>query len=102
VAEGTSSNVFWVKDGAIYTPPVAAGILPGVTRSVVFELAAKLEISVREKNIQLKDLGRMDGVFLSLTSWGIVEATSLNGKDLKRSEQIRQVRNAYNKLVKRV
>ena len=100
VAEGASSNVFWVKRGTIYTPPVAAGILPGVTRSVVFELAAKLGIAIREKNIRLKDIGRMDGVFLSLTSWGIIEVTSLDGKRLKKSELTLQVRNAYDELVK--
>lgn len=101
MAEGTSSNLFWVKGGVICTPPLAAGILPGVTRSVVFEFAAKLGIPVREKNIRLRDLGRMDGVFLSLTSWGIVEATLLDGKGVKRSELTQRVRNAYDELVKR-
>jgi aminodeoxychorismate lyase len=102
VAEGTSSNVFWIKGGAIYTPPVAAGILPGVTRSVVFELAAKLGVAIREKNIRFKDLGRMDGVFLSLTSWGIVEATSLDEKRFKRSELTQRLRDAYDEVVNRL
>jgi branched-chain amino acid aminotransferase len=102
VAEGTSSNVFWIKGGAIYTPPIAAGILPGVTRSVVLELAAGLGVATHEKNIRLKNIGRMEGVFLSLTSRGIVEATSLDGKALKTSDLTRRVRDAYDELVKRV
>jgi len=101
VAEGTSSNVFWIKGGVIYTPPVAAGILPGVTRSVVFEIATKLGISIREKNIRLKDFGRMDGVFLSLTSRGIVEATSLDGQELKTSELTQRMRDAYDEILNR-
>lgn len=95
VAEGTSSNVFWVQRGAIYTPPVSAGILPGVTRAVVFEIAATLGIAIRERRIRLKDLARMDGVYVSLTSRGIVEVVSLDGKDLKRSQLTQKVRNAY-------
>ena len=101
VAEGTSSNVFWVKGGAIYTSPVAAGILPGVTRAVVFEIAASLALLVREKRIRLNELGRADGVFLSLTSLGIVEATSLDGKTLKRADLTQWVRNAYADLLNR-
>lgn len=102
VAEGTSSNVFWIRGGAIYTPPIAAGILAGVTRSVVFELAAKLGIPIRENKIPLKNLRRMDGLFLSLTSRGIVEATSLDWKLLKKSELTRRVRDAYNEMLNRV
>ena len=101
VAEGTSCNVFWVKGGAIYTPLVSAGILPGVTRAVVFEIAAGLGFPIREKNIRLKELERADGVFLSLTSRGIVEATSLDGRTLKRSGLTQRVRKAYAELLNR-
>ncbi len=95
VAEGTSSNIFWIKRGLVYTPPVAAGILPGVTREVVFEIGAGLGIPIQEKNIRLKELKQSDGLFLSLTSLGIVEAISLDGKSLKRAALTRRVRTAY-------
>jgi aminodeoxychorismate lyase len=95
IVEGASSNLFWIKGSVIYTSPLAAGILPGVTRSVVFELASQLKTSVREKNIRLKDLARADGVFLSLSSWGIVEAMSLDGRILKRSPLTVQLARSY-------
>jgi aminodeoxychorismate lyase len=99
VVEGASSNLFWVKHGAIYTPPLAAGILPGVTRAVVFEIAGRLNIPIQHQNIQARDLLRMDGVFLSLTSRGIVEAKSLDGKALKKSPVTRLIADAYRKIL---
>src|SRR5665213_711952 len=41
LAEGTTSNLFWIRDGAVCTPPLAAGALPGVTRGAVFDLCAR-------------------------------------------------------------
>lgn len=95
VIEGTSSNLFWIKRGTIYTPPLVAGILPGVTRSVVLEIAAKLKIPIREKNIRLKELAQTDGIFLSLSSLGIVEAKSLDQKRLKKSPLTAQIARSY-------
>jgi len=96
VVEGASSNLFWIKRNIIYTPPLTAGILPGVTRSIVFGLAAKLRIPFREKNIRPKELTQTDGIFLSLSSFGIVEAKSLNGKPLRKSPITSQIARAYN------
>lgn len=95
VAEGTSSNLFWIRRGAIYTPPLAAGILSGVTRAVVLEIAAHLKIPIYEKSIRLKKLLQMDGVFLSLSSLGIVPAQSLDGKILKKSPITAQIARSY-------
>jgi aminodeoxychorismate lyase len=95
VAEATSSNLFWIRQGAIYTPPLTAGILPGITRSVVFEIAAHFNIPIHEKNIRLKELVQMDGIFLSLSSMGIVPAKSLDGKILKKSPITTQIARSY-------
>jgi branched-chain amino acid aminotransferase len=99
VAEATSGNVFWIKRDTIYTPPLTAGILPGVTRAIVFEIAAGLNISIREKNIRLDDLQEADGVFLSLTSLGIVEVQALDDRALKRSTITRRLQTAYNEFL---
>ena len=56
VAEGAGSNVFLVKDGTLLTPPLEAGILPGVTRQLVLELAASLALPLREEPVAGKDL----------------------------------------------
>ena len=99
IVEGASSNLLWTNRGVVYTPPLAAGILPGVTRTVVLEIAAKLKIPVRQKNIRLKELMKSNGIFLSLSSFGIVEAKSLNGKTVNKSPITRQIACAYDGLL---
>jgi aminodeoxychorismate lyase len=99
VVEGASSNLFWVRRGVICTPPLVAGILPGVTRALVFEIAAGLNIPVRQQNIRVQDLARMDGVFLSLTSLGIIEAKTLDRKILRKSPVTGSLAQVYNEML---
>jgi len=99
VVEGAASNLFWIKNGTILTSPLASGILPGVTRAVALELCRTLKVPVRQKNVRRQELLKADGVFLSLSSWGIVEANRLDGKKLKRSPLTRQIAKAYNDLL---
>ena len=99
IVEGASSNFFWVRHNVIHTPPLATGILPGVTRSTVFEIASRLKVRVRQNNIRLKDLLRSDGIFLSLSSFGIVEAKSLDGKVLKKSPVTAAIACEYEELL---
>src|SRR5438552_845909 len=56
VAEGASANVFMVKAGVVLTPPLDAGLLPGVTRQVVLELGRSLGVPMREEPVAVKDL----------------------------------------------
>jgi branched-subunit amino acid aminotransferase/4-amino-4-deoxychorismate lyase len=95
VVEGTASNLFWIKDNTICTPPLSAGILPGVTRSVVLEICQMLKVSLMETTIRAEDLKRVDGIFVSLTSRGVVEATSLDGKPMKSSPLFAKIHNKY-------
>jgi branched-subunit amino acid aminotransferase/4-amino-4-deoxychorismate lyase len=70
-----------------------------VTRGVVCEICKGLKIRVKEKNVRPKDLKRADGVFLSLTSLGIVAARSLDGKSLKQSPLVSEIARVYNGLL---
>src|SRR5262245_13046246 len=56
LAEGASTNVFVVRQGALLTPPLTAGILAGITREVVLELAASLGLPVREEALGADEL----------------------------------------------
>jgi len=95
VVEGSSSNLFWIKDDIIHTPPLASGILAGVTRSVVKEISADLGVSTRECNVVPEQILEADGVFLSLTSVGIAEAVALDDQPLKRSALSGRLHAAY-------
>jgi branched-chain amino acid aminotransferase len=68
VAEGASTNVFVARGGTLRTPPLSAGILGGITREVVLELAVSTEVPCREENLELRDLLEADEAFLSSTT----------------------------------
>jgi branched-chain amino acid aminotransferase len=68
LAECTQSNLFIVKDGAALTPPIDAGLLPGITRAYLFEIGAEIGISVREQVLKDADLFGADECFLTSTT----------------------------------
>ena len=101
VAEAASSNLFWFDGNVLCTSPLEAGLLAGVTRGVVLELAQQLGWPVREESVPVANLISAGGVFLSLSTLGVVEATSIDGRELGRSERIAELRVAYEKLLER-
>jgi aminodeoxychorismate lyase len=100
VVEASSGNLFWLEGGAIRTSPPASGILPGVTRAVVRELCQALRLDWREGQTTPLGLLEAEGVFLSLSSYGLVEAIALDGKPLRRSPLTERLRKAYDGLVR--
>lgn len=68
ITEGSSCNVFAIKDGTLYTTPATHKILHGITRAKLLELASKLNIPVREEDFTPDFLLSADEVFLSSTS----------------------------------
>jgi len=80
VAEATGDNVFIVKDGVIYTPPVEAGALEGVTRGVVIRLAREAKLEVVEKNLTRFDLYVCDEFFLTGTAAEVIGVVEIDGR----------------------
>ncbi|MEI8294434.1 MAG: branched-chain-amino-acid transaminase [bacterium] len=78
VAECTGDNIFVVKNGAISTPPIASGALAGVTRSVVFDLAAEFGISMHEPMMTRYDIYTADECFLTGTAAEVIPAVKLD------------------------
>lgn len=68
VTEGTGENIFVVKDGSIFTPPLSAGILPGITRESIIELGRKMGLRVEERNVSRSELLLADELFFSGTA----------------------------------
>ena len=99
VVEAASSNLFWIEGDAVCTPPLASGILPGVTRAVILEICDSLGIKTRESRVTSEELKRGQSIFLSLSSWGVIEAESLDGHVLKQSSLVETIRCAYWDLV---
>jgi len=65
IAEGSISNIFFATSSSLVTPPLESGILPGITREVVIEMADTLGINVAERDVRLADLGQFDEAFLT-------------------------------------
>lgn len=101
VVEGASSNLFWVEHGTICTPPLASGILAGVTRAATVELCAQLSLPWAERHITPDALRRAEGVFVTLSSYGIVPAAELDGVSLPRPTVVADLRRAYDALLAR-
>ncbi len=78
VSEGSGMNIFLVVDGALITPPVAASILPGITRDSIIKIAGDLNIPVKEANVPREMLYIADEVFFVGTA---AEVTPLRSID---------------------
>ena len=79
LSEGSISNLFLVKRGRLYTPAANLGILMGITRQVVFELAGQRRIPVREARLLPSDLYKADECFLTNTSMEIMPVVKADG-----------------------
>ncbi|MDE2489259.1 MAG: branched-chain-amino-acid transaminase [Elusimicrobia bacterium] len=81
VSECSGDNIFFVKNDKIFTPPTSAGILVGVTRNVVMELAEKkLGVKVIERNFPRYDLYSADEVFLTGTGAEVIAGVKIDGR----------------------
>ena len=78
VLEGTSTNVFAVIEGRLVTPPIDAGLLAGVTRAVVVEVAARLGIEVQERPLPLAALTGADEAFLTATTREVIPLVAVD------------------------
>ena len=82
VAECTGDNVFMLKCGELLTPPLAAGALYGITRSVAIELAESLGIKAKEPNLTRYDLYNADEVFITGTAAEVVPVVKIDGRQI--------------------
>ena len=82
VAECTGDNLFIVKSGQLLTPPLSAGALYGITRSVVMEIAAESGLKVGEPNLSRHDLFNADECFLTGTGAELVPIVKIDGRTI--------------------
>jgi branched-chain amino acid aminotransferase len=103
VAEGSGQNVFVVKNGRLRTPPPHAGILKGVTRDTVIELARKAGHEVEETILNRYDLYTADEAFFTGTASEIVAIRQLDGRVIgtgKQGQVTRDLRARFQALVR--
>ena len=82
LAECTTSNLFVVRNGVARTPPLDAGILPGVTREVLLEASRGSDVDVREAVLRDDDLFGADEAFLTGTTRGVVPIVTVDDRTI--------------------
>lgn len=83
VAECTAANVFCVRDGRVWTPPLDSGCLEGITRDILLEIGASAGVPVAERVLRPEDLYSADEVFISSTNRSMIAVGEINGHKIK-------------------
>lgn len=86
VAECTGENLFIVRDGALFTPPISAGALAGITRRVTFEMAREMGLAASDPNLTRQDIYTADECFLTGTGAEIIPVATLDGRPIGSGE----------------
>ena len=99
ITEGSRSNVFFIKDNAVITPP-AGDVLMGITRNNIIKLCKENKINILEQKVHLNDVSNMDAAFLSGTSLKILPISCIEGKTINHQHQLlEKLKSLYNKLI---
>lgn len=103
VTEGAGSNIFLLRRGRLYTPPISEGVMPGVTRKWVLCLARKEGLRCEERVLTLRALEAADEVFITSTLKGIMPVAFIERRRVARvvpGPGTRQVTKAYQDLLR--
>jgi len=80
LSDGITSNIYIVRDGKLLTPSREAGIIEGITRGVVLDLAREIGIEVTEGLFDIDEIGRADEMFLTSSTREVVPIARVEGK----------------------
>ena len=95
VADGSGENIFVIRDGVLYTPDLATGILPGLTRDAIIQIAQDLGYRVNEKAIIRSDLYLADEVFMCGTAAEVTPLRAIDDHELGVGDITREIQSAY-------
>ncbi|WP_205739632.1 aminotransferase class IV [Georgenia sp. SYP-B2076] len=95
LCEGTGTNVFVERDGALLTPPLSSGCLAGVTRAVVLEWAREEGIDVHEEVMDIAELTGAEHAALTSSTRGMVPVVAVDGRDLTPGPLTQRVAEVY-------
>jgi branched-subunit amino acid aminotransferase/4-amino-4-deoxychorismate lyase len=103
LTEGTHTSFFGVLDGAILTAPNSNAILPGITRGLIFRLAAQAGIPVREQVLKRSDLAQVSELFLTGTTSEVLPVVRVDDQPIgagDRGPVTRRLQEAYEQAVR--
>jgi len=95
ITEGTISNIFFAKDNVLCTPSVACGLLDGITRGTVIELAVKEDITIKEGAFLKEDIYAATEVFITNTSLEVMPVSKVDEATYPVGKITKRLRKAY-------
>ena len=95
VADGSGENIFVVKGETIYTPDLSTGILPGITRNTIVQIAQDLGYTVKPANLIRSDLYLADEIFMTGTAAEVTPISSVDDHEIGVGEITRTIQKAY-------
>lgn len=104
ISETCVANIFFVKDGILYTPSENSGILDGIVRQVIIKIAKNLNIKIERENYNLDELFLADEVFLTNSLMGVMPVSKIDNRffivDYKSSRNITfKLKNEYDNYI---
>ena len=103
LAEGSTSNIFLAAGDTLLTPGEDSGILPGITRQTVLELASSLGVKSEVRKVTLEELNQADEAFLTNSIMEIMPLTQVDGQKIgpgRAGEMTQRLMSAYGELVR--
>ena len=100
ITEASGSNVFWIKNNTLLTPPVSSGCLSGITRGMILELAIAMNLPATQKNINPAVLGDSESIFLTNSVREIQPVTQVDDRPITISPLISKLHSFYREAVK--
>jgi branched-subunit amino acid aminotransferase/4-amino-4-deoxychorismate lyase len=100
LSEAATSNLFFIRSGRLFTPSLATGCLPGVTRGWVIETASSIGMPCDEGAFPLADLESADGAFLTSSIRGVVPVVRFGTRELPVTPEIIVLRDSWNAAIR--
>ncbi|WP_181684810.1 aminotransferase class IV [Halorhabdus salina] len=101
LTEGATSNLFFVADGVLYTPTTEQSILPGVTRSLVLDLARAEGLPIEEGRYEPELVANADEAFLTNTTWELRPVDRVDGQSIGSGPVTQLLSRLYDRRVER-
>ncbi|MCJ7691578.1 MAG: aminotransferase class IV [Clostridiaceae bacterium] len=99
ISEGAVSNIFFVRQGIIYTPKIKCGLLPGIIREFVIKNSLSIGFKIEEGEFTLEKLMGAEGVFITNSIMGIMKVNKIEDKVISESMVITEIKRYYDRYV---
>ena len=99
LSEGAVSNIFFIKNGIIFTPKIKCGLLPGIVREFVIENSLFIGFEIQEGEFTYGELMEAEGVFITNSVMGIMKVSKIDDKVFNESTVVSEMKRYYDRYV---